>query len=239
MRKQTWRKILNTQLPNRAWITRLIILDLDRENLHGGPNILLAKLRERYWVTKGRRFVRHVIHSPKFGCLRCRKERTKPYGYPDMPYLSTTRVREARPFLSTGVDYFGPLKVKEQGINVKIYVALFTCLVVRAIHLEPAEDYSAESFIRAFRRFGARRGIPELIVSDRGTNFILGAKSIQRNWTEILFPITGINASQMAHKGITWEIPNSIYLMARRRMGANHSNSEKFTSTNNRQKPTR
>ena len=40
----------------------------------------------------------------------------------------------------------------------------------RAIHLEVVEDASAEAFCRAFIRFSSRRGVPNLIISDNGTN---------------------------------------------------------------------
>lgn len=67
----------------------------------------------------------------------------------------------------------------------KVWCCLFTCLSIRAIHLEVAESLSSESFVRAFRRFVARRGKPSVIISDNGKNFILARKllepSLQKN----------------------------------------------------------
>jgi len=40
------------------------------------------------------------------------------------------------PFSYVGVDYFGPLVVRQGGSNVKCYGHLSTCLVVRAVHIE-------------------------------------------------------------------------------------------------------
>lgn len=43
---------------------------------------------------------------------------------------------------------------------------------IKAIHLEVASDLTSEEFLAALRRFTARRGVPEHIYSDNGTNFI-------------------------------------------------------------------
>ena len=53
----------------------------------------------------------------------------------------------------------------------KAYVALFTCCVTRAAHLELVEDLSACVFRRCLRRFIARYGAPALIVSDNTKAF--------------------------------------------------------------------
>lgn len=76
------------------------------------------------------------------------------------------------PFYNTGVDYFGPLLVKERRSTVKRYGCLFTCLVTRAVHLEIAHSLETDSFIMALRRMMARRGKPRNIYSDNGTNFV-------------------------------------------------------------------
>ena len=55
------------------------------------------------------------------------------------------------------MDYAGSLCVKSSTGNrspMKVYVALFTGAVVRAVHLEVAEDLLSESFIRDFEPSG-------------------------------------------------------------------------------------
>lgn len=47
---------------------------------------------------------------------------------------------------------------------------MFTCLTIRAIHLEISESLSTDSTIMALRRMIARRGTPSVIYSDNGTN---------------------------------------------------------------------
>uniref|UniRef100_A0A914IHH6 Integrase catalytic domain-containing protein n=1 Tax=Globodera rostochiensis TaxID=31243 RepID=A0A914IHH6_GLORO len=189
-------------LPPESWITKLIVRHYDKALNHCGPKILLSKIREKFWIPRGRKTVRHIINSPRYGCLECQRDRLKPYAYPQAPDLPKERVNEARPFHHTGVDYFGPLKVRQGQETVKIYVALFTCLVIRAIHLEVAEDYSAEAFLRTFRRFTARRGVPALIMSDQGTNFVAGSKAIREAWTDTLLPAH--SQQQLAQQGVNW-----------------------------------
>ncbi|XP_018306518.1 uncharacterized protein [Mycetomoellerius zeteki] len=43
---------------------------------------------------------------------------------------------------------------------------------VKAVHLEIVSDLTTDGFLAALRRFAARRGLPEHIYSDNGTNFV-------------------------------------------------------------------
>ena len=61
----------------------------------------------------------------------------------------------------------------------KCYVCLFTCASTRAVHLELVEDLTVESFIRSFRRFSARRGLPATIISDNSKTFKAASKEVK------------------------------------------------------------
>ena len=50
-------------------------------------------------------------------------------------------------------------------------LTVFTCLSIRAIHIEVCNDFPTDSFILALRRFKARRGQIKSIHCDSGTNF--------------------------------------------------------------------
>lgn len=43
---------------------------------------------------------------------------------------------------------------------------------IKAVHLEVVSDLTSDGFIAALKRFAARRGLPERIYSDNGTNFV-------------------------------------------------------------------
>ncbi|XP_055906585.1 uncharacterized protein LOC129941857 [Eupeodes corollae] len=82
----------------------------------------------------------------------------------------------------------------------KRWVALFTCLTVRAIHLELATDLSTDACILCIRNFVNRRGIPKRIRSDNGTNFIDAKKELL---TADVFDSNAIKA-ELSAKGIEW-----------------------------------
>ena len=83
------------------------------------------------------------------------------------------------PFTFVGVDFFGPILVKIGRSEVKRYGCLFTCLTVRAVHIEVAHSLDFDSFINALQRFTCRRGQVLEIRSDNGTNFVGGERELR------------------------------------------------------------
>ncbi|UYV65055.1 hypothetical protein LAZ67_3002993 [Cordylochernes scorpioides] len=97
--------------------------------------------------------------------------------------LPTNRIGLGKPFEVTGVDLLGPLHLKG---GSKVWVALFTCAVYRAIHLEIVRTLEANTFLLALKRFICRRGPPGKIYSDNGTNFSKTNELLKRlDWGEI------------------------------------------------------
>ena len=85
------------------------------------------------------------------------------------------------PFTYVGVDYFVPLVVRQGRSNVKRYGCLFTCLVVRAVHIEVVHSLDTDSFIKVLRRFINTRGCPKTIYSYNGTNFHAGERELRES----------------------------------------------------------
>ncbi|XP_053685876.1 uncharacterized protein LOC128735414 [Sabethes cyaneus] len=147
-----------------------------------GPVVTKAKMfMQQIWQFKdkenkplgGRRLCRLTTQR----CLTC--YRMKPTLQQQfMAQLPAPRIKAARPFSTTGVDYFGPVYIR-QGYRkgaAKAYVAVFICFCTKAVHLELVSDLSTAKFIQALRRFIARRGPCHDIYSDNGTNFV-GARN--------------------------------------------------------------
>ena len=155
-------------IPSRGHFTELLIQDAHESMGHGGRQLTLAKLRKRFWIIKGNSSVRRVLA----GCQVCAKTYRQPESQ-KMADLPSDRLQALEPpFTRTGVDYFGPFYVAQGRSQVKRYGVIFTCLSIRAVHVEVAENLTADSFICALRRFIARRGHVQVLISDRGTNFI-------------------------------------------------------------------
>ena len=62
--------------------------------------------------------------------------------------------------------------MKSRCLVVCLFVCLFVCMSTTAIHLELVDDLSTDHFIMALKRFIARRGRPQSIYSDNGTNLV-------------------------------------------------------------------
>nr|CAI5854116.1 unnamed protein product [Callosobruchus analis] len=141
---------------------------------HAGPQLLISSLRNQFWPVAARNLARSTVRN----CMRCFRFNAEAV-QPIMGDLLRDRITPTSPFLNTGVDYAGPFTIrirKGRGSKTeKCYVAVFICFSTKAIHLELVSSLSSDAFLNCLRRFIARRGKPNKIFSDNGTNFV-GAK---------------------------------------------------------------
>ena len=79
------------------------------------------------------------------------------------------------------VDHAGPLVCSDTGYK-KLYILLFTCEVIRAVHIELVNYLSLEDFLLAFKRFAARRGQPSIIYSDNAQTLEGLLRSFKERW---------------------------------------------------------
>ena len=129
-----------------------------------GAQVTLTTLRGRFWIPKGMQTVKSQLRT----CVICRKHHGHPYAQPVSPPLPKIRVQQAPPFAVTGVDIIAALNIKTaNGTSKSAYICLFTCAVTRAVSLELVPDMSTASFLDAFRRFSARRGLLSFVVSGK------------------------------------------------------------------------
>ncbi|XP_065095804.1 uncharacterized protein LOC135717606 [Ochlerotatus camptorhynchus] len=163
------RRKLTCILDHRHLFTYMVVVHYHRKMLHGGQQLMVSSVREWFWPTNARNLVRKVIHE----CVPCFRVKPKIQDQliADLP---PERVTPCPPFQRVGVDYCGPFQVSypyRRNRPVKIIVAVYVCLVTKAVHLELASDLSAQGFIATLKRFSSRRGKPEIIMCDNGRNF--------------------------------------------------------------------
>jgi hypothetical protein len=155
-------------LPKKGVISQRIVEFYHKRVKHLGRTTTLNEIRQNgYWLISANTVVRSIIHH----CFFCRSIRGR-LGEQKMADLPIERFSTEGPFTYTGLDMFGPFYIKDGRKENKRFVALFTCMSSRAIHLESTFRIDTDSFIQALRRFIARRGAVREIISDNGKNFV-------------------------------------------------------------------
>lgn len=177
--------------------TRLLIQHFHKKYGHQNRGTVVNCLREQYAIVALRRALQSVISR----CQECRIRKAKPV-VPRMGDLPSTRLaHHVRPFTNCGMDYFGPMLVKVKRRQEKRWGVIFTCLSVRAIHLELASSLRTDSAIMAIRRMISRRGCPAVIWSDNSTNLRGADVELKKAISEIDQEVIGI---ETANENIEW-----------------------------------
>ena len=155
-------------LPTSHHFTNLVCQHYHRKMAHINVSTVMSEVRQLFWVPS----LRRLLNSIQAKCATCRLRRAKPM-QPQMGLLPKDRLTPyVRPFSYTGIDLFGPVTVTIRRQKEKRWVALFTCLTIRAVHLEIVADLSTDACLVAIRNFINRRGVPVVMRSDNGTNFV-------------------------------------------------------------------
>ncbi|XP_053691773.1 uncharacterized protein LOC128740262 [Sabethes cyaneus] len=161
-------------LPSDHRITRLIVQHYHEKSGHGYRQAVKNELKQLYYIPH----VDAVVRKVSSLCIWCRVNRNRPQ-VPRMAPLPVQRLTpNLRPFSYVGVDYLGPIEVTVLRRKEKRWIALFTCLVTRSVHLEVSHGLTTQSCLMAIHRFIGRRGWPAEFFSDNGTNLRGASKEI-------------------------------------------------------------
>jgi hypothetical protein len=184
-------------LPQNHHVTTLIIRFYHQQLGHCGQEQLLSRLREEFWIIKGRATIKREINK----CIPCRKRYAERMTQ-EMAELPKVRLTPFEPpFTNTGVDFFGPLMVKHGRGSAKRYGCIFVCMASRAIHLELAQSLETGDFIMVLRRFLNIRGNVKQLRSDNGTNFVGAERELREaseNWNQHQIE------EHLVQRGIEW-----------------------------------
>lgn len=196
-------------LPGHHPFTKLVLTDIHKQTMHGGPMLMLSHLRTTYWITNAKTRLRQIVHK----CVTCARHRAST-GSQMMGSLPPVRVTPTRAFQHSGVDFAGPIDLrlsKGRGCKTqKGYLSIFVCMVTRAIHIEIVTSLTAIDFVSAFKRFVARRGRCSDIWSDNATNFIAGNKELNNQFGTTIRQVRSDIENLLANDRTTWHhIPAS------------------------------
>lgn len=88
-------------LPSSDPIITILVRTTHEQHLHAGPTLLLSILRQKYWILRCKNACNVPCHRQKQTAIQ-----------PMMADLPVSRVTLVRPFITTGVDYAGPLYIR-------------------------------------------------------------------------------------------------------------------------------
>ena len=167
-------------LPRGHRFTALLINQCHLKVQHLGVGTTLNYLREQgYWIPKGR----VAIKSELGNCIVCKKYNALAFKYPRFTDMPKHHMKMVKPFQHVGVDFTGHVWVRDEvsDKSVKMYILVFTCLNVRAVHFELLPDMSATSFLLAFQRFCNMYTVPGYLYSDNAKSFVKGGSVLEQS----------------------------------------------------------
>lgn len=198
-------------LPKTHFITDRLLEHYHEQYGHANKETVVNELRQRFYIPTIRACVTKIMKM----CQLCRVRKCQPLN-PRMAPLPIERITPfIKPFSYIGIDYFGPIEVTVGRRVEKRWVVLFTCLTIRAVHLEVAFRLDKDSCIMAIRRFVLRRGPPITIFSDNGTNLKAASKELMEQIRRIDIKCANVftnartrwsfNPPSAPHMGGIWE----------------------------------
>ena len=111
-------------------ISTLLVRQAHERVHHNEVEATLAQLRTRYWIIRGRQFVKKILAS----CTVCSRYEGRGYKVPPQGDLPEFRLSQKPAFTYVGVDYAGPLYIKNRIIR-SCRKCMSSCL--RAAQPEP------------------------------------------------------------------------------------------------------
>ena len=163
----------------RGHLAELLVREQHHILKHGGVSTLMTAVRSSLWIVGLRVIARRVVRA----CVSCRRHDSQPCCEPAPP-LPRDRVTKARVFEVCALDFAGPL-FSVDCPKQKLYICLFTCSVVRAVHLELTESMDVDEFLLAFQRFAARRGVPSIVYCDNFRTFKCAERLLQKQYGQL------------------------------------------------------
>ena len=128
----------------------------------------MTKMRlSEYWITRARQVIKSVLSE----CYICKRYNSLAFKYLRLTNLPKHSLNLINPFQHTDVDYTDHIWVEKEKKTTKIFTLIFTCLNIRAVHIEIEPDMGMLSFVQALTCFTNIYGIPSHVYSDNAKSF--------------------------------------------------------------------
>ena len=150
----SWEQRFPIILPSKHKFTKLLIRYEHLRHFHAGSLLLRSVLRRKFWIIRQNAAIQSCIHK-YHTCIKLKSDTRSQM----MGVLPRARVVPSRAFQVSGVDYFGPVKLRERKIGrgplviIQAFVAVFVCFATKAIHLGLVSNLISVDFIAALDRF--------------------------------------------------------------------------------------
>ncbi|XP_068232415.1 uncharacterized protein [Palaemon carinicauda] len=162
-------------LAKNSKLTEEIIRNFHVKLAHSGIYATLSEARKQFWIPCSFSTVKKVLKT----CVHCRRFNGRTIKLNQSPYREFRVSPPTIPYRYIFIDYFGPYWVYWMGKKSKVWILCITCLWSRAINLKVCVDLSVISFLRALQLHCFEFGVPELCLSDQGSQLTSGARTVE------------------------------------------------------------
>ena len=153
--------------------------------LHRSVAETIARSKFYAWIVKPKDLAKRICYS----CYECRKIK-KSLRSQQMARLKEESSTVCPPWTFVSLDYAGPFIIRgevNKRSRSKCWIIVYVCRSTKAVCLLPTASYDTESFLVRHEEFVSRKGQPQSIVSDRGSNLvksgiIIAEKESPANW---------------------------------------------------------
>lgn len=174
-------------------LTALLLITKHQKLGHAGTATIMSILGHKFYIIGFKRKLKAIGRKYSI-CQRANANTVSQ----QMGMLPTCRTELHPPFAKTGVDFAGPVTLREgatrKPVLFKAYLCIFVCMATKAVHIEVCRSLDTEEFLAAFSRMANRRGCPEEVWSDNGSNFLGAAREMASLMKE----------AQRHHQAVKW-----------------------------------
>ncbi len=157
-------------LSGKHILTKLMLRTLHQFYSHASNTTLISIVGNEFYIIGIKNQLKKISRT----CTKFQQVNAHPMSQ-RMGLLPSIRTKLQPPLFISGVDFAGPVTLREgatrKPVLFKSYLCLFICMSTRCVHLEVCKSLSTEDFLAAFWRFSNRRGCPQEMYSDNGSNF--------------------------------------------------------------------